>query len=76
MKVRVLKKDIVRGVPINCSLCPVALALRRKSHRLVKVMWDTITVGTRSFRTPARVRRFIDRFDVGKPVKPFSFECQ
>jgi hypothetical protein len=73
--IRVLKQDILRGVQKDCLRCPVALAIRR-ARFIPKSM---VLVGNRyvdqdnTWLYPTKVNTFINRFDTGKPVKPFSF---
>lgn len=76
LRVRVLKSDIRKGVEGSCSRCPIAIAVRRLAPRgkSVVVTWDEAILGhTTTYDLPRVASRFIDRFDEGKPVKPFSF---
>lgn len=77
IKIRVLRSDIIKGEQGHCSLCPVARAVKRATHRPV-IVWDDVVTITRGHRpkqyiTPYKVERFIYKFDGGKKVKPFSF---
>ena len=69
--------DIKRGVSANVCKCPVARAARRTLRRQVEVC-DLLTVNYRRFdakyRLPKRALNFINRFDTGKSVKPFTFK--
>lgn len=82
MKIEVKAVDIRKGEPNRASYCPVALALKRAfpGARIVDVDRTAIHVdsygkgdGCKWKDTPARVRKFIERFDAGDLVKPFSF---
>jgi len=77
-KFRLLKKDIRAGQPKDALACPLALCLSRALDRSVSVAEDLIEVtslgdATVSAKTPKKLRRFIERFDAGKAVKPFKF---
>lgn len=77
MRVKVLASDIEKGTPISCSMCPIARAVKRMvKHTRVRVTDSFITVGAKTYRTPAIARRFVDRYDMGKTVKPITFSCQ
>ena len=73
---------IDKGKPAECGSCPVALAVKdvlRESF-LVNVGMCTVAVftddGSQSWGDdlPEVANRFIDRFDLGMRVSPFSFE--
>lgn len=75
MLIKVTAKDIKEGVAGNCSLCPVALALKRASGQdLVKAGSMYIEVGNNSFQTPPEASRFMFRFDTRLSPLPFTFE--
>jgi hypothetical protein len=79
--VYVNQDDITLGRRGHCSLCPVALGLKR-----VIPSTHTCSVGTTGarlmapdgktdlVRLPASVTKFITAFDSEYPVEPFSFE--
>jgi hypothetical protein len=76
--VNVTASHIKRGVSGDSSSCPVALALRGKKYTFISVN-DEIEFVNRSgsivtVPSPKSVAKFIDRFDDGKKVKPFSFK--
>jgi hypothetical protein len=74
--VRVTKTGIKRGLRKDGSSCPIARALHRCGMKSVSVCHRRIEYGwslQHEVRAPAKARRFIRRFDAGKPVKPFTF---
>jgi hypothetical protein len=80
--IEVTQRDISRGVPADCSKCPVALAVRRAT-KIRKIAADTsglfrIAPYTEFARFTAKhpARKFIKDFDAGEPVEPFSFEVE
>lgn len=82
MKINVTQEHINTGEAGNCKACPVALALLDAGIALagLSVGQDEITwmrsVPTYRIDTPSRVAKFIEAFDEGAPVKPFSFILQ
>lgn len=77
MRVKVLARDIEKGVPISCTMCPIARAVKRLvKHTRVRVTESFITVGATTYHTPAKARRFVERFDTHRTVKPITFSCQ
>lgn len=76
VKITVTKKDIQMGLPSDSCLCPIARAVRRVLGRGVRVWRYGVyrRLSEDDFAEfPERVTQFIDRFDDGKPVKPFTF---
>jgi hypothetical protein len=76
--IEVTEQDIKDGKPCTISSCPIARALRRTLPKSVaQVGGDGITMngvfGRRSITTPAKILAFVESFDNGYPVKPFSF---
>lgn len=77
MKITVTQADIEEGRPYNCNLCPVALAVSRAfrvPQHAVSVDGLFITVNDQNYDPPALVDEFIQAFDDGKKVIPFSFD--
>ena len=83
MKIRVSRDDIRKGKVGDGCNCPVARALKRQTpFRRVNV-GSEIQLGSTgiedildpaiSVDSPRKVGRFIEAFDEGKPVKPFTF---
>ncbi len=80
MQIRVTRKHIKRGKPNESVNCPVALAVAEKSHK--RALVDQIDIVYRAGpnkwyigKTPDIAAAFIEDFDIGKQVKPFTFEC-
>jgi hypothetical protein len=74
VKVIVTEHDIKKGVPGDEDSCPIALALKRRFRR------DDITVGDYTIIIDGYVMkhlavtdRFVEAFDEGGFVRPFSF---
>lgn len=82
--VNVTQEDIDRGKPMDPSLCPVMYGVWRAGlHPKIYAVGRSGFFGQHhDFKNPpliapvAAVREFIDRFDDGKKVKPFSFEIE
>jgi len=86
MKIRVpvTWDDICRGESCDAQLCPVARALRRAIGCLVEVQPDWVALGPKgwiptaqlpySAELPAAARDFIQLYDEGLDVEPFTFE--
>ena len=82
--IEVTQKDIEEGVAMDCKSCPVALACMRHIDKVpgvisVEAATDLILFkGLKRYvcTTPAEAGKFINRFDVGIRVKPFSFELE
>ena len=73
-KITVTRRDIERGKKGSPNSCPVALAVKRLGHKnvgvgLCSISWSGMPVAIMSMTA----QYFIERFDSGKPVKPFSF---
>jgi hypothetical protein len=79
MRIEVTQEDIDNGLKGKCDSCAVALAAKRAfGNRIILVdgeqmdvidngKWDVLDL-------PDSAVAFIEAFDTGKPVKPFSFE--
>lgn len=79
MKIAVTDQHIAEGEPCSPQQCPVALACIDAGfiRPAITALW--ITCSTSSGEaiaeyTPYETWDFIERFDGGKPVKPFTFE--
>lgn len=77
MKISVTKADITKGEPDDCLSCPIALALKRKVTN-VEVDSDNIDFKWKgkkycNIRLPLEAVDFIEQFDCGEQVKPFTF---
>lgn len=73
--VEVTQDDIHMGQRGDCSACPIALALNRRTNRKWNVgrLYASLADGKWSIDTPDEVRDFVDAFDYRNPVTPFSF---
>lgn len=73
--IRVTQKDIDKGCVADGGNCPVARALKRVFHTYkVGVYGSEIGIRNRVFRVPTVARKFINAFDSGTVVHPFSFK--
>lgn len=84
--VRVTKTDIKKGIPESPTDCPIARALlRRHPQRFVEVSYNgEVALSESGFswkksdylRTslPLEARQFIENFDCGRDVQPFTFD--
>lgn len=76
MVIEVTQDDIDKGVKNNACQCPVARAIARgteeewvvDSHSLVRMR------DARVWHTPPAAYWFINRYDQGESVEPFTFE--
>ncbi len=79
MKIRVTRDDIRKGKRKNTCECAVARALRRQTpFKHIRVQ-SGFHLGIGDDRhivisIPTEVRDFIDAFDAGDRVKPFTFD--
>ena len=77
MKIRVTRKHIKQGKWKNARSCPIALALVGCGLNDVVVGSSEADIkGQCCLPLPKTARRFIERFDHGKPVKPFVFNLK
>ena len=79
VRIKVTKRDIRLGSQMEPNRCPVTRALERagfddatvpSADHCIFVNDDGTPV---SLPLPKKAQHFIDRFDVRKPVKPFTF---
>lgn len=84
IEVTVTMSDIRRGKPhLTCS-CPVALAMKRAlgKRKGINVWLDELAISDIHYAAPARVGRFVRKFDAAKSggyfaladFKPFTFK--
>lgn len=73
--ITVTDDHIKQGVKRECTLCPVALAIRSQlPDSNIDVYRSTFLIAAgHIIKAPESVRKFIDKFDKGMDVKPFSF---
>ena len=86
MKINVTKKDIKNGQPENIKCCAIALALRRTfKTNMVEVKKDDSTnkvilqidddeYDHDYISKSDHITTFIEKFDIGEDVEPFTFE--
>ena len=87
MKINVTEEDIKNGLPENIQCCAIALALAHEykdqidyveveDYDHIKMSNDTEDLWYRIHICPdddVKVKKFIEDFDCGNKVKPFSF---
>jgi hypothetical protein len=84
IRIAVTKKDILNGKPVQCTKCPVALAINRrlKPNYYVAVVdnyfniWDNTPNYSyqKSVNLPLKVTDFIKDFDrFTSPIQPITF---
>jgi len=74
IKVQFKKEHIKKGKRANSHACPIALALHDTFKERITVESGYCLIGDRnSGNLPVSASRFIDNFDDGLFVKPFSF---
>lgn len=76
-KIDVTAEDIEHGHRNNCFLCPVALAFERITRHTIKVNSRHVSNKATGFlinKLPHSAKQFINDFDDGLPVRPFTFE--
>lgn len=79
-KFEIQQSDIDQGTRCSSDNCPIARAIERETGKQVSVTKDTIVIwDARGFDTietpPKSVTRFVEAFDAGDPVEPFSFRA-
>ena len=83
LRVDVTQEDIDHGFRHSTSHCPIALALRRRGYKMISVGNERISWATQEYEKGGRLStsrpisseacEFIESFDSGCRVKPFSF---
>ena len=82
MKINVTEEDIRMGLRYECSKCPIAIALKRayKEERVavstVAFLIYHLSIPLHTLDDDSNIVSFIEDFDNGRPVKPFSFEIK
>ncbi len=79
--VRVTRYFITRGVKRSSGSCPIALAGDSATKKMqtfvarehLKLRHD---YGEKIMALPKKAQKFIEDFDSGKPVRPFSFRVR
>lgn len=74
LRISVTADDIKRGKRENTKWCPIACAVRKLGKKKrIYVDQDVITLGSVTYKMPQRAGNFVDLFDSGEKVRPFSF---
>jgi hypothetical protein len=80
LKIDVTHEDIQNGRRNDCFACPVALAFKRAGfdHPYVwyTSVWEYEGSKNRKAILPDSAREFIDAYDTGLILDPFSFEVE
>lgn len=75
MKIQVTQEDIDKGIQLDCTDCPIAVAIRRiTSLPGIEVDDSHIEIDHKEYHTPDEVIEFICVFDAGLTVQPFEFD--
>lgn len=76
-KIQITKVNIKKGKPLNVQSCPIALAIKRTLKATNLYVADIIdfTIKNKIYTAglPIKAIDFIEKFDTGHKVKPFSF---
>ena len=72
--VHVTQEDIYSGIRASRTRCPVALAISRVLPDVAVGSASVVTTGNGYAMLPSAAIVFVDRFDRGLSVEPFSFE--
>ena len=81
MRIEISQEDINKGKQSDPEKCPIARAINRKKLRDVSVYSDSITWRDQKNDlceqdNTNKIRKFIDNFDHGIKVSPFSFNLR
>lgn len=76
MQIAVLAEHIEQGVKANCYKCPIAQAISWAMGREAAVTPYSIYVGGVHYDLPEEAREFVQLFDEGCVVEPFTFEIE
>lgn len=78
VKITVTRSDIQRGKPRRTQRCPVYFALQRAFPNVKFYLYSGLVyVSTgRWLGLPDVVKRWLNRYDREKPVKPFQFDFE
>ena len=74
MKINVTLKHISEGKPNCAPWCPIALAIQEATGLPGSVGCTIYFVDNRAYMSSPEMKQFVDRFDRGLPVEPFTFE--
>jgi hypothetical protein len=76
MKIVVTQEHIDKGKIDHRCLCPIALAFSDAGLGDVTVSLNNAYTRTTLWILPLEARLFVEEFDSGVEVKPFSFELE
>lgn len=78
MKISVTKEHINNGQTCKSVHCPIALAIKEHFDTFVSVGPCEVAIGGpfNNIPLPQIARRFIEDFDYGDSVEPFTFELE
>jgi hypothetical protein len=78
MKISVTKHYIAKGKPLYPDRCPVALAMTAALGEEIYVIGGLYrpATGGAYYALPLKVRKFVNDFDSGMTVKPFTFSIR
>ena len=84
MRIEVTQEHIDNGVRKDAGCCPVGLALKDAGVQDPDVQrsfarWEEVSGEWRRTKLPelpAAAQLFIERFDAGEPVRPFTFRLE
>ena len=72
--IAVTAADIALGQRNDCTLCPIALSLRRcYPGKKIWVDYEVVRIGRRTVDVTGYVEAWMSAFDAGKSVRPTSF---
>lgn len=77
MRIEVTQGHIDEGKKADCNRCPIALAIAQHVKVSFKVgNWLVHFGALGSSSLPSNAFCFIQKFDSGQPVSPFSFDIE
>jgi hypothetical protein len=75
--INVTKKDILLGIRRHETLCPIGLAVTRRTGQTVKIGCQFIEIGKNWPELKGRVLEWLKNFDTGyEEVKPIRFNIE
>ena len=79
MLIKVKEEHIQKGEKCNAEACPVALAIKEAlGTNVVHVdpYFDSLFINGSSYKCSMDLTYFVEEFDAGEKVEPFSFELE
>jgi hypothetical protein len=75
MRIRVTDNHIGKGERRSIFCCPIALAIKKRiGMRNISVGIHQVRIEGKLFELPSEAKGFIEDFDTGRPVAPFTFD--